>query len=344
VDERTRFAADITRRVAIIEGQLKGIERLLQTGDVAQAITQSAAARNAVESMLKVVLQASIAGRFAMMPTESPEDAFKHGLERAMTQWHSPGEAPRLPAVAPDETSSTAVRRCLVAVQDRLRNVGFVLEGDNYLRALPELGCMVCEIDEAMNMMLCAFIKSRMAGKRGARKARDVFEQSVTAALKFWRVPDPQSARAAPTQVGRKILAVDDDPDVVRYLTHVLERHGYGVTSASNAEEAMRQAEAHKPDLIVLDIMMPKGTEGFHFVWNLRSRPEPELRNIPIVVLTAIHDTTSLRFYPEQTDGYHGPGEFLPVEAFLDKPVQEEELLQHVERLLRRGGRGTSTD
>lgn len=345
MDERTRFAGNLARRVAIIEGQLKGIERLVQTRDISQAITQSAAARNAVESMLKVVLQASIAGRFAMMPKESPEDAFKRGLERAMTQWHSPCEAPsRLPASTPDEAGSTAVRRCVVAVQDRLRNISFALEGDNYLRALPELGCMVCELDEAINMMLYEFIKVRMAGKRGSKKTRDAFEQSVAHALKFWRIPEPQSARATPAQAGRRILVVDDDPDVVRYLTHVLGRRDYSVVSASSAEEAMRQVEAHRPDLIVLDIMMPKGTEGFHFVWTLRSRPEPELRTIPIVVISAIHDTTNLRFYPEQTDGYHGPGEFLPVEAFIDKPVQEEDLLQHVERLLKRAGRGASTD
>lgn len=340
MDERTRFTGDLARRVATIEGQLKGIERLLQTGDVPQAITQSAAVRNAVESMLRVILQASIAGRLAMMPTESPQDAFKHGLERAMTQWHTPAEAPRgPPAIAPDEADSTAARRCVVAVQDRLRNIRFVLDGDNYLRALPELACMVCEIDEVTNMMLCEFVKGRMAGKRRSRKARDMFEQSVAHALKFWRVPEPRSARAVPVRAGRKILAVDDDPDVVLYLTHILERHDYTVVSASNPEEAMRQAEAHKPDLIVLDIMMPKGTEGFHFVWNLRSRPEPELRNIPIIVLSGIHDTTGLRFYPEQSDGYYGPGEFLPVEAFIDKPVPEEDLIREVERALRRAGR-----
>ena len=345
MDERTRFTGDLARRVATIEGQLKGIERLLQTGDVPQAITQSSAARNAVESMLRVILQASIAGRFAMMPAESPEDAFKHGLERAMSQWHSPGEAPRRPpAISRDESCSAAARRCVIAVQDRLRDVSFALEGDDYLRALPELGCMVCEIDEVKNMMLCEFVKCRMAGKHGSKKARDAFEQSVAYALKFWRVPDPRSARAAPAQAGRKILVVDDDPDVVRYLTHILGRHDYSVVTASNAEEAMQEAVAQTPDLIVLDIMMPKGTEGFHFVWSLRSRPEPELRNIPIVVLSAIHDTTGLRFYPEQSDGYYGPGEFLPVEAFIDKPVQEEDLIRQVERALRRAGRSVSTD
>jgi CheY-like chemotaxis protein/DNA-binding FrmR family transcriptional regulator len=336
---------ELARRVAIVEGQLKGIDRLLQTGDVAEAITQSAAARNALESMLRVVLQASIVGRFGMNTAGSPEDAFEHGLERAMMQWHSLGEAAmKPPAIAPDETRASAIRRYVAAAQARLRDVGSALDGDNYLSALPELGCMLCEIDEAMNMLLCEFIKCRTAGKRGSKRARAAFEQSVAHALKFWRVPEPGSARATPSPAGRKILVVDDDPDVVRYLTHILRRHDYSVVSASSSEEAMQQAETQKPDLIVLDIMMPKGTEGFHFVWNLRSRPEPELRKIPIVVLSAIHDTTSLRFYPEQSDGYHGPGEFLPVEAFLDKPVQEEDLLRHVERLLKRGGRGADTD
>jgi CheY-like chemotaxis protein len=290
--------------------------------------------------MLRVILQASIAGRFAMMPAESPEDAFKHGLERAMSQWHSPAEGPRrLPAIAPDEAHSTVVRRCVLAVQDHLRDISYALEGDDYLRALPELRCMVCEIDDVMNMMLGEFVKRRMAGKRGSRKAREAFEQSVAQALRFWRVPEPAPARAMPAQAARKILVVDDDPDVVRYLTHILSRHNYTVVEASNAEEAMQRAESHKPDLIVLDIMMPRGTEGFHFVWNLRGRPEADLRNIPVVVVSAIHDTTGLRFYPEQSDGYYGPGEFLPVEAFIDKPVQEDDLIRQVERALKRAGR-----
>jgi DNA-binding response OmpR family regulator len=133
----------------------------------------------------------------------------------------------------------------------------------------------------------------------------------------------------------KKILVVDDDPDIVESLRVVLESRSYQVLSASNAKEAQEQVKKERPDLIILDIMMPRGTEGFHFVWNLRNDASSGCQDVPILVLSAIHDTTSLRFYPDQSDGTYSPGEFLPVQDFLDKPVEPKELLRRVENLLR---------
>jgi CheY-like chemotaxis protein len=133
----------------------------------------------------------------------------------------------------------------------------------------------------------------------------------------------------------KSILVVDDDPDIVESLRVVLESRSYQVLSASNAEEAQEQVRKERPDLIILDIMMPRGTEGFHFVWNLRNDASSGCQDVPILVLSAIHDTTSLRFYPDQSDGTYSPGEFLPVQDFLDKPVEPKELLRRVENLLR---------
>jgi twitching motility two-component system response regulator PilH len=333
---------DLGRRLATIEGQLKGIERLLQAGDTPQAITQSAAARNALESLVRVILQAAITGRFDLAAlSEPPDRVFAHALERAMTHWNCSNawEAQPCPPVADEAELRGAARRQIAAVQDRLRDLSYALEGDNYLSALPELGAMIRRIDELMNLVLCHFIRERMAGKHSSKKARDIFEQAVAHTLKYWHLPDFRVAEPPPVEAGRNILVVDDDPDVVDYVKHILEKHGYGVSVASNPEEAMRKVETEKPALIILDIMMPEGTEGFQFTWSLRSRSEPELRNIPIVVLSSIHETTKMRFYPEQQDGYYGPGEYLPVEGFLDKPVQEETLIQYVERALRVAGR-----
>ena len=337
MNERSRLVGDLGRRLATVEGQLKGIERLLQAGDVPQAITQSAAARNALESLVRVILQAAITGRFGLASvSEAPEHVFTHALERAMTHWNciSAWEIRPCPPVADEAELRAAARRHIAAIQDRLRDLGYALEGDNYLHALPELGAIIRRIDELMNLALCHFIKERMAGKHSSKKARDIFEQAVAHALKYWHLPDSGVAEPAPGEPGGKILVVDDDPDVVDYVRHILEKRGYGVVTASNQDEGTRKVETEKPDLIILDIMMPKGTEGFHFTWNLRSRPEPELRNIPIIVLSSIHETTRMRFYPDQQDGYYGPGEYLPVEGFIDKPVQEETLIQHVERAL----------
>ena len=114
----------------------------------------------------------------------------------------------------------------------------------------------------------------------------------------------------------------------------VLENRGYATAEAYNASEAMGKVRQNRPDLILLDIMMPDGIEGFHFVWDLRQM-EPPLRDIPIIVVTAIHDKGELRYYPEQSDGTYEPGEYLPVQDFIDKPIQPADLLDRVAKQLR---------
>lgn len=131
-----------------------------------------------------------------------------------------------------------------------------------------------------------------------------------------------------------KILVVDDDRDQVDAMRIVLESRLYDVVIAYDADEAMQKVESERPDLIFLDIMMPEGTEGFHFVWKLRRLEGDYFLNVPIVVLTAIHDKTELRFYPDSSDGTYKAGEFLPVQEFLDKPASPDQLLEAAERIL----------
>jgi CheY-like chemotaxis protein len=132
----------------------------------------------------------------------------------------------------------------------------------------------------------------------------------------------------------KRILVVDDDPDIVESLRMVLESANYDVDTAGSPAEARAQVEKNPPDLILLDIMMPDGTEGFHFVWQLRNEyPEP-VNAIPILVLSAIHSTTQLRFYPERSDKEYAAGEFLPVQGFMDKPVEPSQLLRKIGELL----------
>ncbi len=131
-----------------------------------------------------------------------------------------------------------------------------------------------------------------------------------------------------------QILIVEDDPDLVESLRLVLESNDYQVSSASSPADGLELAERDRPDLILLDIMMPSGTEGFHFVWSLRNHSQAALRQIPIIVISALHSTTELRLYPDQADADYAPGEFLPVQAFLDKPFKHSELLDEVNRLL----------
>jgi len=132
----------------------------------------------------------------------------------------------------------------------------------------------------------------------------------------------------------KKILIVEDDPDTVEAMTLVLEKDGYEVRSAPNAEDGLKQVKVERPDLVLLDVMMPAGTEGFHFVWTLRKDPDAECRDIPIIVLTAIHESSPMKLYPDQSDGTYGEYEYLPVQGFFDKPVDMTKLLAEVKRLL----------
>jgi DNA-binding response OmpR family regulator len=133
---------------------------------------------------------------------------------------------------------------------------------------------------------------------------------------------------------GGKILIVDDDRDLVETIRLVLENEGYTVSAAHEPQAGLARTQTDRPDLILADVMMPTGTEGFHFIWKLRSLHEEYFRNVPVIVLTAIHDRTSLRFYPDSGDGTYQAGEYLPVQDFVDKPIDPDELLARIRRVL----------
>jgi CheY-like chemotaxis protein len=126
------------------------------------------------------------------------------------------------------------------------------------------------------------------------------------------------------------ILMVDDDADLVSAVKVLLEAHGHRVDSAPNGEQGLRCIREAMPDLIILDVMMDRYTEGFRFSQTLRDSdegsPYAAYRSVPILVLTSIHRTTAHRFAPHVSS--------LPVDAFLEKPVSTEQLLQTIEALL----------
>ena len=135
-----------------------------------------------------------------------------------------------------------------------------------------------------------------------------------------------------------KILVVDDEPKIVRAIQLALEAKGHDVVTAGSKEEAEAAAVDSKPELMLVDVMMPEGTEGFHLVWKIRQMEDQSVRGVPIIMVTGIHQTTKLRFYPDQSDGTYKPGEYLPVQAWLDKPVQVDDLLDTVNQVLKFSG------
>jgi len=132
----------------------------------------------------------------------------------------------------------------------------------------------------------------------------------------------------------QKILIVDDDPDIREAMSLVLEGAGYEVVMAGSAEKGLSKVQSDRPDIIILDVMMPDGTEGFHFVWSLRQHADRNIADTPILMVTAIHDKTKLRIYPDRTDGTYKSGEFLPVQGFIDKPAQPEDLVAKIKGVL----------
>ena len=129
-----------------------------------------------------------------------------------------------------------------------------------------------------------------------------------------------------------KILVIDDDPDIVTAVQMVLESGGHQVLSAPNGKQGLERVKADVPDLIILDVMMETHTEGFELALKLHS-PDPAsewkpFRNIPILMLTAIRSTTPLRYEPDI--------DYLPVELFVDKPIDPDDLLGKVNWILAR--------
>jgi CheY-like chemotaxis protein len=128
----------------------------------------------------------------------------------------------------------------------------------------------------------------------------------------------------------KRILLIDDDPDLRLTLRLPLETAGYQIYEASNISAAKAAVKEFNPNLIVLDVMMETATSGFQFALDLHSQdPNSEFkayRQLPIIMLTAIHSTTPLRFSPDEN--------YLPVQTFLEKPVEPEDLLAAVRRCI----------
>ena len=124
-----------------------------------------------------------------------------------------------------------------------------------------------------------------------------------------------------------KILIVDDDLDFTDATKIILESQEYVVVTAPNKTEAMEKVRADKPDLILLDVMMIGGQDGFEMSRELKK--DPQLKDIPILMLTAVKEKTGIGF-----KSVVGDPNWLPVEGFMDKPIDPQELQAEIERLL----------
>jgi two-component system alkaline phosphatase synthesis response regulator PhoP len=128
-----------------------------------------------------------------------------------------------------------------------------------------------------------------------------------------------------------KVLVIDDDPNVLRTTELALQYRGFEVITASNPQDGMQRLEEGRPDAVVLDVMMPSGIEGFQWLWKLRKHADESLREVPVIVVSGVHDTTEMRFHAGDSDE---TGDYLPAQAFLDKPVNPGLLIEKLKGLL----------
>jgi DNA-binding response OmpR family regulator len=124
--------------------------------------------------------------------------------------------------------------------------------------------------------------------------------------------------------MGQRVLVVDDDPTVSDVVRRYLERADYEVTLAADGQSALDAAAAHRPDLVVLDLMLP-GIDGLEVCRRLRAADA----NLPVVMLTALGD-----------EGDRVVGLSLGADDYVTKPFSPRELVLRVQSVLRRATRG----
>ncbi len=134
-------------------------------------------------------------------------------------------------------------------------------------------------------------------------------------------VPESRSATdSAPGQgSGKRILLVDDDQEIVESMRTVLETRGYQILVARDGNQGLVMAESEEPDLVVLDMMMPKRS-GFLVLEKLRrTRPDP----MRVIMITA-----------NEGSRHKAYAEMLGVDDYIRKPFAMDRLLESVDRLL----------
>ena len=120
--------------------------------------------------------------------------------------------------------------------------------------------------------------------------------------------------------VSKKILIAEDEPSIVVALEYLLQRRGYDVHIARNGDEALKQIEAHVPDLVLLDVMMPLRS-GYDVCKQVRERPD--WRHIKIVMLSA-----------KGRDAEVNKGLAAGADLYVTKPFSTREMIENINRLL----------
>jgi CheY-like chemotaxis protein len=127
----------------------------------------------------------------------------------------------------------------------------------------------------------------------------------------------------------KKVLVVDDDPDVRLFNSTVVEENGFIPIEATNGEEGLKKLKEEKPDLVILDVLMPRQS-GIRLYRELKT--DSAFKDIHVIMLSGIAQKTFLRSQKALTEF---GGEAVPEpEVYLEKPVEPEELAAAIKKFL----------
>ena len=126
-----------------------------------------------------------------------------------------------------------------------------------------------------------------------------------------------------------KVLVIDDDPDILDAVAMILESQGYEVVTARDGIEGLATLKAENPDLMILDLLMPK-MDGFAVCKELQDPRWSKYKNIPILILTSVREEASRRRYELET------GLELDVDDYIEKPMSPDVLLRRVSTLIKK--------
>jgi len=129
--------------------------------------------------------------------------------------------------------------------------------------------------------------------------------------------------------MSKKVLVVDDDPDVRLFSVTVLEENGYTPLEAEDGESGLKMIKAEKPDLIILDVLMPRQS-GVRLYRELKTAKA--LKDLKVIILSGIAKKTFLRSQKALTE--FGGAEIPEPEIYLEKPVEPDELAAVIKKVL----------
>jgi DNA-binding response OmpR family regulator len=129
-----------------------------------------------------------------------------------------------------------------------------------------------------------------------------------------------------------KILVVDDDPDMREALQMILESVGYMVVMAEDGEKCLSKLKEEQPDLLILDLLMPR-MDGFEVCKALKDPRYAKYARVPIIILSSVQEGVSQRRYELET------GVQLDVDDYVEKPIESSVLLERVGKILKRVGK-----